>query len=231
MSARPKTADGRRGGALALPLLLCALACLTGVKPARADGTTTTDLAAEPAHLDGGTRMLFTDPLVLDGLSGAVHFPRTGGTFTLYGGGATVASGALRVGVSGWTGGLQANAGPKMTTWALDLAALNLEQRYIQGSFLVTGGIGVDYGQFNGGLDDASTAQLTRMESNLWGYSAEAGLRWPVRSPLAFFIRSGYEWLQGDGRWHGGLAGRPLGGEHLNLDGLNATAQVELSFQ
>jgi hypothetical protein len=231
VTPRPNPAEARRGGALALPLLLCALALVTGVKAARADGITTVDLT-ENDHLDGGARMLFANPIVLDSLASDCGFPTAGATFLLYGGGATIAPGDLRIGVSGWTGGLQAHAGPKTTTWDLNLATLNLEQRYSQGSFLVTGGVGVDYGQFSGGLDDASTGQLTRIESDLWGYSATAGVRWPTQGRLGFFVRSGYEWLQGDGTWHGALAdaGR-LGGEHVNLGGPSVTAQVELSFQ
>ena len=237
MSARPQPAEARRGGALALPLLLCALALLSPVKPARADGI----VAAAPNendHVDGGARMVYANPQVLDSISASVGFPKTGATFTLYGGGATIAPGSLRVQVAGWTGGLQASAGPKMTTWGLNLASLNMEQRYVQGAFLVTGGVGVDYGQFTGGLDNAQTAQLTRMEGNLWGYSATAGLRWPAQSRLALFMRSGYEWMQGDGHWQGYYTGPPpltggarLGGEHINLDGLNVTGQIEFSFQ
>jgi hypothetical protein len=219
---------------LALPLLLCALSMLSPVKPARADGIVA-QAPTENDHVDGGARMLYANPLVLDSLSAQVGFPKTGGTFTLYGGGATLAPGSLRVQVAGWTGALQASAGPKMTTWGLTLASLNMEQRYVQGAFLVTGGVGLDYGQFTGGLDNAQTpqgAQLTRMESNLWGYSGTAGLRWPAQSRLAFFLRSGYEWLQGDGRWHGQYASTgQLGGEHINLDGLNVTGQIEFSFQ
>jgi|GEM_PF-4166185 hypothetical protein len=238
MSARPQPAEARRGGALALPLLLCALAMLSAVKPARADGIVAAPVN-ESDHLDAGSRMVYADGTILDAMSGSVHFPRTGGTFTLYGGGATIAPGSLRMQVAGWTGGLQASAGPKMTTWGLNLASLNMEQRYVQGAFLVTGGMGLDYGQFTGGLDNAQTAQLTRLESNVWGYSATAGLRWPAQSRLAFFVRSGFEWMQGDGRWKGYYASTPavpgvsaqLGGEHINLDGLNVTGQIELSFQ
>ena len=115
MSARPETAEARRGGALALPLLLCALALLSWVNPARADSTVTSP--NENDHVDGGVRMVFANPLVLDNLSSDSGFPKTGASFLLYGGGATLVPGDLRVGVSGWTGGLQANAGSKMTTW------------------------------------------------------------------------------------------------------------------
>jgi hypothetical protein len=203
---------------------------LSWVKPVRADSTITDP--NENDHVDGGARMLFANPLVLDSLASSVRFPKTGATFLLYGGGATLSPGDLRLGLSGWTGGLQANAGSKMTTWNLNLASLNLEQRYVNGSYEITGGLSADYGQLNGGLDDAASGGLTRIESNLWGGSATAGIRWPVQSRLGFFVRSGYQWLQGDGIWHGVLAyGGWLGGEHINLDGLNVTAQVELGFQ
>jgi hypothetical protein len=233
VTARPKTAEARRGGALALPLLLCALGLLSPVKPAWADGIVA-QAPTESDHLDAGARMLYANPLVLDGMSAykPVGFPKTGATFTLYGGGATLAPGSLRMQVAGWNGGLQASAGPKMTTWGLTLASLNMEQRYVQGAFLVTGGMGLDYGQFTGALDNPQLGQMTRLESNLWGYSGTAGLRWPAQSRLAFFVRSGYEWLQGDGRWRGTFAANnQLGGEHINLDGLNVTGQIELSFQ
>ena len=227
MSRGRSTAEGRRGGALALPLLLCSLASVMAVNPAWADSVVTAQ--AEAPHVDGGVRQILAKPEALDGLSKAlVGYPSTGASFTLYGGGATFAPGDVRVGVSAWTGGLQASNGSKMTSWGLSMASLNLEQRYLQGSFLITGGTGVDYGQFHGGLDDAATAHLNRIESQLWGYSATAGMRWPAHSRLAFFMRTGYQWLQGDGVWHGPDA---KGGEHLNLSGPNLTAQVELSFQ
>jgi len=221
---------------MALPLLLCALAIVSAVNPARADTSVT--LPGEAGHLDGGARLFLANPDGLDAIAADVPaaaggpFPKTGASFLLYGGGATIVPGPLRVQMSGWTGSLQANAGSKSTTWELSMGTINLEQRYNQGSFEVTGGIGVDYGQFTGALDDAASGQLNRMESNLWGYSATAGLRWPAQSRLAFFLRTGYEWLQGDGVWHGALAseGR-LGASHVNLDGPSATLQVELGFQ
>lgn len=215
----------RGGAALALPLLLC----LAGALGADSlNGVDTTVL--ETGHLDAGAMLLDVKPAVFDNLSAATGFPNTGGTLLLWGGGATLAPGKLRAQASAWSGGLSASEGSRMTTWTLDLAALNLEQRYTFSSYEITAGTSMEYGQLRGGLDDFSTGSLNRVEADLWGSSVSAGFRWPLQTKVGFFVRTAWRWLQGDGTWHGGAPSTSLGSTHFDLGGPSVTAQIEMSL-
>lgn len=215
----------RGGAALALPLFLC----LAGALGADSlNGVDTTVL--ETGHLDAGAMLLDVKPAVFDNLSADVGFPNTGGTLLLWGGGATLAPGKLRAQASGWSGGLSASEGSRMTTWTLDLVALNLEQRYTYSSYEITAGTSMEYGHLRGGLDDFSTGSLNRVEADLWGSSISAGFRWPLQTKVGFFVRTAWRWLQGDGTWHGGAQATSLGSTHFDLGGPSVTAQIEMSL-
>ena len=228
MSPQRGLSSVKRGGAaLALPLLLC----LT-VGPLGADTMNGVDTTLpETGHLDAGAMLLEVKPAVFDNLSAAAGFPNTGGTLLLWGGGATLAPGKLRAQASGWSGGLSASQGSRMTIWTLDLAALNLEQRYTFSTYEITAGTSMEYGHLLGGLDDYSTGSLNRVEADLWGSSVSAGFRWPLQTKVGFFVRTAWRWLQGDGTWHGpGVGGWGLGTTHFDLGGPSVTAQIEMSL-
>ena len=222
----------RGSAALALPLLLC-LGLAAGLA---ADNSAVQSYALEEGHIDAGLRYLDVKPATFDALSTALGMPNTGGTLLLYGGGATITPGKLRAQVSGWTGGLSASQGSRTTSWNLALASLNLEERYPSSSYELTAGTSLDYGQLTGGLDDYSHAQVNRVDANLWGSSVTVGFRWPLQTKVGFFVRTAWQWLAGDGNWHGpGIGIGPgyqpgLGGSHFDLGGPNVTAQIEMSL-
>ena len=110
--AIPKTAKG--GAHRALPFWLC-LALLGLAAGVRADDSLETSPApaASPfsGSVDAGVRLLYSNPAVLDSLAASAGFPKTGGLWLLWGGGATLTPGALRVQVSAWEGSLGASSG------------------------------------------------------------------------------------------------------------------------
>jgi hypothetical protein len=218
----------RGSAALALPLLLC-----LGLAAGLAADTSSTITGVEDGHLDAGVRYLGVKPATFDNLSGAMRFPDTGGGLLLWGGGATISPGSLRAGMSGWSGGLSASQGARTTHWDLTLASLNLEQRYPGSTYELTAGTSLDYGHLAGGLDDYgnSNVSLNRVDANLWGSSVTVGFRWPMQTKVSFFMRTAWQWLQGDGVWHGlGASAAGLGSSHFDLGGPNVTAQVEMSL-
>lgn len=212
----------RKGSAkFALPFVLVTL--LSAGLSAAAAGFTET----EDPHLDAGARVLFIKPVAFDTLASNLGYPTVGSPLLLWGGGATLAPGLLRVQMSGWAGGLSAVQGTRTSTWDLHLAAITLEQRYPLGQFLVTAGSSFELGELRGALDDGAT--LNRVQAPLWGAGVSVGGRWPAKTKLGFFARAGYLWLQGSGDWRGPLA-PTLGTGHFDLGGLNGTVQVELSL-
>ena len=221
----------RSGGALgALPFFLFAAVFTAPCPGAGAPSQTTlTGAGSEDPNLDAGMRVIFTKPSELDSIASSLGYPTAGGIWMMYGGGATITPGELRIQFSAWSGSLDAGDGTRSTEWDLKLAALNLEQRYLMSSFLVTGGVSLEAGQLLGFFSDSSDAQLTSVEAPLFGYSVQAGVRWPAQTKLGLFIRGGWEWLQGGGNWRG-TEGPSLGSTLFELGGPTLTAQLELSF-
>jgi hypothetical protein len=223
--ARPKAA---KGGALwALPF--CLFMALCG--RARADNDT---LGSAPAvaspfvgSLDAGARLLYTQPAVLDSLAASAGFPKTGGLWLMWGGGATLTPGALRTQVSAWKGSLGATSGGASTQWNLGLAALTMEQAYPVSNFIFTAGASLEAGELDGSFIRGN--ELTGVESTLFGYSLQGGVRWPAQTMLSFFLRAGWEVLSGPGTWHGSF-GSALGSSLFELGGPTATLQLELSL-
>ena len=207
---------------LALPLLLVAVSAWS--RDSFSSGPVVT---GEASHLDGGSRWIFAKAEALDAMSASLGFPSTGSQFLLWGGGATISKPQMRMGVSGFTGGLSARSGQRATGWDLQLATLTMEQRYDYGSFVVTAGANTDYGYLTGRLEDG--ADVTYVQVPLFGGGVNTGFRWPAQTKMSFFTRVGYSWLQGNGEWRG-KQGTALGTKSFDLQGLNITAQVELSL-
>lgn len=184
-------------------------------------------LEDERAHLDGTAMMLFARPEALDDVPRGLGFPVTGSQVMLYGGGATLGKGPLRVSVQGLLGGVSARSGGLNTEWRLRLAGLVLEQRYPLYALQAMSGVILNYGQLEGLLEDG--AQVTRYDGQAYGGGVISGVRWPRSTPLAFCAQGGHVWLPFNGAWKGALAGtNPKAA--IDLGGLFAQAQVEYSF-
>jgi len=217
--------EEKKGGARwALPFFL-GLVCLVAALRADTDGVPVS--AGFSGSLDAGARLLYTNPAILDALAASAGFPKTGGLWLLWGGGATVTPGPLRAQISAWEGSLAAAAGQNSTVWRLGLAALTLEQAYPVSDFIFTAGVGVEVGSLEGSL--IGRGGLTGVESALFGYNLQAGVRWPAQTRLAFLLRGGWEYLAGPGNWHGTL-GSGLGSTFFELGGPTGTLQLELSL-
>jgi hypothetical protein len=223
--AHPKAA---KGGALwALPFCLLMALCAS----ARADndmlGSGPTAVSPYVGSLDVGARVLYTQPAVLDSLAAPAGSPKTGGLWLMWGGGATLTPGALRAQISAWEGSLSASSADASTQWNLGLAAFTMEQAYPVSGFIFTVGGSLEAGQLDGSFIHGGA--FTAVESPLFGYSLQAGVRWPAQTILSFFLRAGWEDLSGPGTWHGSF-GSALGSSLFELGGPTATLQLELSL-
>ena len=178
-------------------------------------------------NLDGGVRILDIKPSVLDGPEAAAGVPKTGGFWVLWGGGATLTPGPVRVQMAAWRGTLAASTPGSSSVWDLGLAAITVEQAYPWNSFLFTAGISAEAGQLDGTFirDGASSS----VDALLLGGSTQVGVRWPAQTALGLFARAGWELLSGPGTWHGASAGS-LGSERFDFGGPTATLQLELSL-
>ena len=185
MAARLRAQKQRGSAIFALPLLLALSAGLSAAE---------FGIAAPPPespHLDGGARWLnTTQPGAIDDIPHQLGLPQTGSQWLLWGGGATLTRPNLRLQASAWTGGLQASDKGGSSAWDLQLAELSLEQGYPHGSLLVTGGAMLDHAELYGALDGPGGS--SRVRAPLWGGGFSAGLRWPRRTPNAFFVRGAY---------------------------------------
>lgn len=205
---------------LALPLLLASLSLSASVK-------TVIEEPPEPSSLDGGARLLMGQAGALDDVPRQLGLPLTGANWLLWGGGATLTRPLLRLQASAWTGGLSATDGTNTTGWDLQLAELCLEQGYPYGSLLFTGGAMLDHAELFGRLQGPAGNSAVR--APLWGGGISAGVRWPRRTPMGFFVRGSYLWLQGTGDWRGAQAAL-LGRSKFDLGGPNLQGEVELKF-
>jgi hypothetical protein len=188
-----------KGGALwALPFCLFMVLC-AGVRADDDDVMGLGPPVVSPfvGSVDAGARLLYTKPDVLDSLAASAGLPKTGGLWLMWGGGATLTPGALRLQVSAWEGSLGATEGDGSTQWNLGLAALNLEQAYPVDGFIFTVGGSLESGELEGSFIRGN--QFTAVESTLFGYSLQAGVRWPAQTILSFFLRAGWEDLYGPG--------------------------------
>ncbi|HTB22130.1 MAG TPA: hypothetical protein VK914_05450 [bacterium] len=225
-----------KGGAhRALPFWLC-LALLGLGAGLRADDAGDTTLDALPVltpyngSLDGGARLLYTNPSVLDSLAASAGFPKTGGLWLLWGGGATLTPGNLCIQISAWKGGLNASSAGAATGWNLGLAELTMEQAYLLDNCIFMAGISLESGELGGSfVRGNSTASV---ESAIFGYGLQGGMRWPAQTPLAFFLGIGWEMLTGPGTWHGDAATGTanLGTTLFELGGPTVTLQLDLSL-
>jgi hypothetical protein len=176
---------------------------------------------------DAGVRLLYTQPSVLDSLAASAGFPKTGGLWLMWGGGATITPNPLRLQLSAWKGSLDATDAQGSTHWGLDLAALTMEQSYPWNDFIFTVGGSLEAGELEGSLLRGDS--LTAVDAPLFGYSLQGGVRWPAQTMLALFLRAGWEILSGPGVWHGS-DGQGLGSSLFELGGPTATLQLELSL-
>jgi hypothetical protein len=227
--ASPRTKKG--GAHRALPFWLC-LALLALSAGLRADDSLSASTPSSPfdGSVDAGVRLLCTKPAVLDSLAASAGFPKTGGLWLLWGGGATLTPGALRIQVSAWEGSLGASSGGGDSAWNLGLAALTMEQAYPLDNCIFTAGITLESGELEGSFVRGNN--LMGVDSALFGYGLNGGVRWPAQTPLAFFLRVGWDLLSGPGTWHGSPApgaGNP-GNTLFELGGPTATLQLELSL-
>lgn len=218
-----------KGGAFwALPFCLFMAFCA----PARADALDSSSIAngaggSYDGSVDLGARLLYTQPSVLDSLAASAGFPKTGGLWLMWGGGATITPNPLRLQLSAWKGSLDATAGGGSAHWGLDLAALTMEQAYPWNDFILTVGGSLEAGELEGSFLRGDA--LSAVDAPLFGYSLQAGVRWPAQTMLALFLRGGWEILSGPGTWHG-TDGQGLGNTLFELGGPTATLQLELSL-
>lgn len=210
----------KRGSALALPLLLLSVA-----RPAFAGLGSV--IKAESPHIDGGARYIANSAGDLDAVAQKTGAPAVGGQWLLWGGGITLTKPQIRLQASAWEGGLRAQQGSLISAWDLELAELALEQTYAQGPCLITAGVTADHGELFGRL--VAPGGSSDLRAPLWGGGFCAGVRWPRETKMGFLVRANYLWLAGQGDWQGDQAGL-LGGQKVDLGGLGATGQIELSF-
>jgi hypothetical protein len=206
---------------LALPLLLYA------GHLAAARGNVIHNTTPEKAHLDGGARWMVNDNGTVDAAARQLGLPLVGGQWFLWGGGATLTRPHLHLQASAWTGGLRAEQGDNSAAWDLQLAELALEQSYLKGPLLLTGGATANHAQLYGLL--SSPAGHSSVRAPLWGGSVTLGARWPRGTALGFYTRAAYLWLSGQGDWRGDQAAL-LGSQRFDLSGPSVTGQVELAF-
>ncbi len=208
---------------LALPLLLAAPALgAASLYPGKPFPT------ADRPHLDAGYRVQAGNAATLDAAATTLGLPTTGAQFQLWGGGATLTRPQLRLQASGWTGALRSANGDRSTVWDLQLGELALEQSYDQGPLLITAGAALDYAELHGTLQGPAGHNSVR--APLWGGGVTAGVRWPAKTALGFFVRSAYLWLQGSGDWRGTQAAALGNGQRFDLSGPSLLGQVELAF-
>lgn len=139
----------------------------------------------------------------------ALGYPQAPGPMiSMLGGGAVIAKGKLLLSVQGLTGGMAAvDHGTGLSSaWNLDLAGVVLEQRYPSGNWEVTAGLAAWLGSFAINLRDSSTGAYTRFDSRFPAGGLTGAVRWPTRSHICFFFRTGYFWLPASGNWSGSLA-------------------------
>jgi hypothetical protein len=200
----------------ALPFLLSLL--LLGQGKAGADNNPFFNVPSTTGGAEASWLGLYLPTNNLDAGPKAVGYPNApGAMINLYGAGAVAGNDKMLLSLEGFNGSAAASdLQGRHSLWNLDLAGGELEQRYQDGSFEMTTGVAAWWVNYAVELRDSNGA-FSRFDSTFPGGGLTGAVRWPSKSHLCFFVRTGYFWFPVSGKWQGSLADQlPKGGFSLN---------------